>query len=194
MGRRKTISDADLLETARGVFIERGFGASTKEIAQRAGVSEGVLFQRFTTKEDLFFASMIPPAADIDQLLHDSRLEGRELLEKITFAMIDYFRATLPILLPLMAHPKFRFEEFASRHPDSPMLVLRRELVEFFVREQRAGRMGLVDPGGAALVLWSTAHAIPFFERLGAHEGRFPDWIVRATVGSIWTGLAPGKP
>ena len=76
MGRRKTISDADLLETARGVFIERGFGASTKEIAQRAGVSEGVLFQRFTTKEDLFFASMIPPAADIDQLLHDSRLKA----------------------------------------------------------------------------------------------------------------------
>jgi AcrR family transcriptional regulator len=189
MGRKKTISDTDLLDSARRVFVERGFGASTKEIARRAGVSEGVIFQRFATKADLFFAAMIPPAADLDQLLQHSRLQGRARLEKITFAMIDYFRETLPILMPLMSHPAFRFEEFAKRHPDSPMLLLRRQLVEFFVREQRAGRIGAVDPGAAALLVWSTAHAIPFFERLGAHGGQFGAEIVRATVRCLWDGL-----
>jgi len=190
MGRKKTVSDEDLLDAARQAFVERGFAASTKEIARRAGVSEGVIFQRFATKEDLFFAAMIPPTADLDQLLR-SRSHGRALLEKIAFAMIDYFRETLPVMLPLMSHPSFSFEEFARRHPGSPMLLLRRQLMEFFVREQQAGRIGPGDPGAAALVLWSITHAIPFFERLGAHDGKFEDEIVRATIRCFWDGLAP---
>ena len=105
--------------------------------------------------------------------------------------MIDYFRDTLPVLLPLMSHPAFRFEEFARRHPDSPMLLLRRQLVEFLVQEQRAGRLGAVDPGAAALLIWSTAHSIPFFERLGAHDGQFDPKLVRAMVRALWDGLDP---
>jgi hypothetical protein len=92
-----------------------------------------------------------------------------------------------------MSHPAFRFEEFAKRHPDSPMLLLRRQLVEFFVRERQAGRIGPVDPGAAALLVWSTAHAIPFFERLGAHGGQFEAGIVRSMVRCLWDGLAPPK-
>jgi AcrR family transcriptional regulator len=193
MGRNKTISDDDLLEVARQAFVEEGFAASTREIARRAGVSEGVIFQRFRTKEELFFAAMIPPPGDLNRLLQRSRSKGRALLEKITFAMIDYFRETLPVLLPLMAHPSFRFEEFAKRHPGSPMLLLRRQLVEFLMREQRAGRLGAVDPGAAALLIWSTAHSIPFFERLGAHGGRFEPKLVRGMVRALWDGLDPAN-
>ncbi|HTT64996.1 MAG TPA: helix-turn-helix domain-containing protein [Bryobacteraceae bacterium] len=191
MGRNKTISDDELLDAARRVFVEQGFTASTKEIARRAGVSEGVLFQRFQTKEDLFFAAMIPPPADVHRLLHYPRFTGRALLEKITCAMIEYSRDTLPVLLPLMSHPAFRFEEFAKRHPDSPMFLLRRQLVEFLARERQAGRLGAVDPGAAALLIWSAAHAIPFFERLGAHGGHFDPKIVRRMVRALWDGFDP---
>jgi AcrR family transcriptional regulator len=62
MGRTKTISDEEVLERAREVFVEQGFRASTKAIAKHVGVSEGVLFQRFSTKEELFFAAMILPS------------------------------------------------------------------------------------------------------------------------------------
>jgi AcrR family transcriptional regulator len=191
MGRKKTISDDDLLAAARGIFVAEGFAASTREIARRAGVSEGLIFQRFQTKEDLFFAAMIPPPADLNRLLHHPRAKGCALLEKITFAMIDYFRETLPVLLPLMSHPNFRFEEFAKRHPGSPMLLLRRQLVEFLVCEQRAGRLGSVNPGAAALLIWSMAHSIPFFERLGAHGGQFEPKLVRAMVRALWDGFDP---
>jgi hypothetical protein len=134
---------------------------------------------------------MIPPPADLNRLLHHPRSEGRALLEKITFSMIDYFRDTLPVLLPLMSYPAFRFEEFAKRHPDSPMLLLRRQLVEFLAGEQRAGRLGAVDPGASALLIWSMAHSIPFFERLGAHGGQFDPKLVRAMVRALWDGLDP---
>jgi AcrR family transcriptional regulator len=191
VGRNKTVSDEDLLGVARETFVEKGFAASTREIARRAGVSEGVLFQRFATKEDLFFAAMIPPAADVHQLFNHPRAQGCELLEKITFAMIDYFRATLPVLIPLMSHPAFSFEVFSERHPDSPMFELRREITQFMMRQKAAGSIGDVDPGAAALVVWSTAHTVVFFERLGAHYGRFGDEIVRKTVRCFWDGLAP---
>src|SRR5258708_23861221 len=112
MGRKKTISDSALLEVARDVFIAKGFSASPKEIARQAGISEGVLFQRFTTKDELFFAAIIPPSASLNQLFRDSRARGRALIEKVTLASLEYCRATLPLLLPLIAHPAFRFEEF----------------------------------------------------------------------------------
>src|SRR5271157_6000965 len=178
MARKKTISDAELLEIARSVFVEAGFGASSKEIARRAGVSEGVLFQRFSTKEELFFAAMTPPVADVSRMLNHPGATGQRLLEKITFAMLEYFR----LLMPVLIHPSFVFEEFARRQPDSALVVLRRQLMEFMIREQRAARIGPVDPGAAALVVWSTAQTIAFFEALGAHDGAMGDAIVRAAV------------
>src|SRR5208283_4010117 len=64
MGRRKTISDAALLEIARAVFVRDGASGSTAEIARRAGVAEATLFKRFSTKAALFVAAMAPPAVD----------------------------------------------------------------------------------------------------------------------------------
>ena len=54
MARPRTISDQQIVDAAREVFLEQGFSATTAEIARRAGVSEGTLFKRFSTKEDLF--------------------------------------------------------------------------------------------------------------------------------------------
>ena len=191
MARTKTISDSDLLEVARRTFVEVGFGASTKEIARRAGVSEGVIFQRFSTKEELFFAAMTPPPLDLSELFEHPTVQGIALIEKITFAMVDYFRTLMPVLIPLMSHPSFRFEDFARRQPNSPLVTLRRQLMEFMLREKGSGRIGAVNPGAAALVIWSTAHTVAFFERLGAHDGQMPVSIIRASVECLWTGIKP---
>src|ERR1017187_8018515 len=108
MGRKKTISDADLLAVARTVFVSEGFGASTKKIARRANVSEGVIYQRFANKDELFFAAMIPPPADLTRMFRHSRLKGRKLIEKLTLSMLEFSRQALPVMLPLMMHPGFR--------------------------------------------------------------------------------------
>ena len=194
MGRRKTTSDADLLAVARDVFVEKGFAAPTKEIARRAGVSEGVLFQRYATKRELFFAAMVLPAADLDTLFRVRGRGGLRRLEQVALAMVDYFRATVPVLIPLMSDAGFRFEEFARRHPHSPLGVLRRDLVAFFAQERKAGRMGPVDPGAAALMLLGMAQSVAFFEHMGAHGGRFPPDLIRHAVRSLWNGLAPTSP
>src|SRR2546430_14366674 len=54
------------MEAAAEVFAERGFeGATTAEIAQRAGVAEGTIFKRFRTKRDLLLAVVGPHLMEI---------------------------------------------------------------------------------------------------------------------------------
>jgi AcrR family transcriptional regulator len=193
MGRRKTISDEDLLARAREVFVERGFGGSTKEIARRAGVSEAVIFQRHPTKADLFFAAMELPAVDLQALFDAPARNPRDQLAAITAAMVDYFRDSMPVLLSLLSHPGFEFEAFARRHPDSPLSALRRGLVAYFSRERAAGRIGPVDPGAAALLVFALAESVAFFERLGAHGGRMPDVVLERAIEALWRGIAAAR-
>jgi AcrR family transcriptional regulator len=194
MARHRTIPDADLLDAARGVFVAKGPGASTREVARRAGVSEGVLFQRYGTKRDLFFAAMMIPAADLTARLRARRADRLTHLEDVCHAMVEYFREIMPVLLPLVSHPGFRFEEFVARHPGSPLDGLRRSLVDLFRTERAAGRIGPVDPGAAALTIFALAGCVAFFERMGAHGGRFPPELVDRAIRCVWDGLAPRTP
>ncbi|MCW0217197.1 MAG: TetR/AcrR family transcriptional regulator [Prosthecobacter sp.] len=46
-----------ILDSALRVFADRGFhGATTRELAKAAGVSEALMFRHFPTKEDLYLA------------------------------------------------------------------------------------------------------------------------------------------
>jgi AcrR family transcriptional regulator len=57
---RKTAEERreEVLEAALGVFADHGLaGASTDEIARKAGISQPYLFRLFHTKKDLFIAS-----------------------------------------------------------------------------------------------------------------------------------------
>ncbi len=89
-----------------------------------------------------------------------------------------------------MSHPSFEFEDFATKHPDSPMVTLRRDIGHFMVQQIQSGRMGPVHPGAASLIAWSTAHTIAFFEHLGAHGGKFDDSMIQATLQCAWKCLA----
>jgi AcrR family transcriptional regulator len=48
-----------LLDSALGVFAERGFaGASLDEVAAAAGLTKGAIYSNFASKDELFFAMM----------------------------------------------------------------------------------------------------------------------------------------
>lgn len=102
MGRARTISNEQILEAAREVFLAEGFGASTVEIARRAGVSEGSIFKRFSTKENLFFASMGILATPewiktLDGLVGQGDL--KENLTMLSLKIIDFFRDLVPRMM-----------------------------------------------------------------------------------------------
>jgi AcrR family transcriptional regulator len=66
--RRKEDRPAEITEAAMHAFAEKGYAATrVDEVAQRAGVSKGLLYLYFKTKEDLFKAvirSFVTPRVD----------------------------------------------------------------------------------------------------------------------------------
>jgi AcrR family transcriptional regulator len=107
MTRPKTISDQELLAVARKVFRAEGRTASTRAIARQAGISEGVLYQRFGSKEELFFASMAPGEPDIDALLgpEPPNEEASAFLRNVTVRMATYFSEVIPLAIQIITHP-----------------------------------------------------------------------------------------
>jgi AcrR family transcriptional regulator len=53
-----------LVESATYLFNERGYGASTRDIADHAGVSETLMFRYFGSKAGLFREAMVVPFVD----------------------------------------------------------------------------------------------------------------------------------
>lgn len=193
MGRHKLVEDAELLAIAREVFVEKGIGASTREIARRAGVSEAVIYQRHPTKAHLFFAAMVPPALNVEDLLAAPAdgLNVLEQLERIALGMMEYFREVVPILILLMTHPGFDWRKLPHGHDDSPFGRIHLGLIQYLESERKRGRIVAENVETAALTLMAALHTLAFHERLGVHGGKFGEAMVRAMVRSLWTGLAP---
>jgi AcrR family transcriptional regulator len=69
---------AAIIQAVRRVFAEKGFvGATTRELADAAGVSEALLFKHFPTKEALFTAMQLSCCArpDLDRFERIAALE-----------------------------------------------------------------------------------------------------------------------
>ncbi len=191
MGRKKLISNDDLLNAARHVFTTQGLTASTRAVARQAGTSEAVLFQRYPTKADLFFAAMSPPAFDLDQAAPLTSSEPPEqTVRNLFLALLEYFRAASPVFIQLLATRNFEFEDFARNHPNNSLATLRWAVTERLGALKSIGGMS-ADPRWAALLLFSTAQGLAIFERLGAHGGRFQEVMVNGTAAAIWSGLKP---
>jgi AcrR family transcriptional regulator len=183
--RKKKISEEALLAVARAVFVEQGFAASTKEIARRAGISESLIFQRYLTKPEFFFAAMAPPVVELEQDLRRvyAPAEFYPAFARLGMAILGYFRVALPVMEPLTSHPEFRFEDFARRHPHSSLAAMRSQVVEFFAANRCA------DPSAAALLLIGTMRSVAAFEREGAHGGAFPPQIIQRALRCLWQGV-----
>ncbi|WP_155927678.1 TetR/AcrR family transcriptional regulator [Mycolicibacterium sp. CBMA 234] len=61
--RRRTATEVQvlMLDAARELFAVKGFHATTREIAERATVTEQLLFNHFTSKQQLFAAAVLQP-------------------------------------------------------------------------------------------------------------------------------------
>ena len=193
MGRRRTISDKQLLAISRTAFIEHGPAASTREIARRANISEGVIFQRFGTKAELYFAAMAPPVLDLKNRPKEkaSPTDAFLRLESLVRRLVEYFRETVPVMGPLMTQSEFRFEEFAQRHPESSLVMLRHDLMMLLTEEQQCGNLTPGPAGPMALLLISIGQTIAVFEHLGTHDAKFSDEFIKAASECLWRGLAP---
>ena len=83
--RRKEDRPAEITDAAMNAFAEKGFAATkVEDVAKRAGVSKGLLYLYFKTKEDLFKAvirSFVSPKIDaLTQTVEESELSAEAFL------------------------------------------------------------------------------------------------------------------
>src|SRR6187200_500594 len=119
MARPKTISDEEVLRVARDLFRGRGHTATTREIAQAAGISEAILYQRFGSKDELFFAAMHPTGPDLERLLGpaDPPGDAHAYVRAVTLRIGEYFADVIPLALRVMTHPSFDHASFGRALP-----------------------------------------------------------------------------
>jgi AcrR family transcriptional regulator len=195
MGRTKQVSDEAVLEAAKAVFVEQGFGASTREVARRAGISEAVLYQRYKTKVGLFFAAMVPPPIELAAATRAGRPSVTDDLHDLAASIMGYFRDAMPVLLQVMTHPSFNLADLADRKSRLPLQSLGEAIAACLERHRNRGAItsNAARVQAATLTLLSTLHSLALFERMGAHGGLFPEAVVQDIVGLVVDGLAPER-
>jgi AcrR family transcriptional regulator len=174
--RKKRRTRRLIAETARRLFFERGFEATTvSEVAREADVAEPTVFNYFPRKEDLFYSGLDEFEAELlaavaDRDLGESALTAvaRFLLRpRGVFAMED----TDP------AEATRQLQKITRVVTDSPALLARER--EIFARYAASLAQLLADETGAdsdSLEPWVAAHAL-----MGVHRASI-DYVRRRTL------------
>ena len=195
---RSARTRAELMASARQLFLRRGFHASSLElVAEEAGFTIGAVYSRFGSKADLFLAILdehidqivagVAQVAGLDQPLtaHAELLAGRRM------ALLERERDWFPLVLEFWSHAardeRLR-REFAARHE---------RLVGTYAGliEADYARLGLALPLAPevlarAVVAMGNGVAL---ERL-ADPGRVPEGLLSTMAVAFLRGLATDDP
>jgi AcrR family transcriptional regulator len=109
-----------LLNAARELFAERGFAnTSTREVADRAGVAEGLLFRHFGSKAKLFVESVLEPFNGfVDEFVETYRAQRdaprpvAELHHEYVEHLYDVVRQNRRLFLSVIAAATFEPDAF----------------------------------------------------------------------------------
>jgi AcrR family transcriptional regulator len=155
LGRKAERTRSALLDAARLLFMEKGYGAtSVADIAGAAGVSLGSFYQYFRDRSEIM-AALVGEGAR--RMLEDAQhvwrpAEGRVGVHRMIDAFVRHYRATA----------KFQRVWEEVTHAEESLAALRREMQRMFVggteaairSGQRDGTIGSsIDAAGAAIVL-----------------------------------------
>ena len=201
MSRPVSIKDQTIIDAARAVFLEKGIGATTAAVAERAGVSEGTLFKRFRSKAELFQAAMHPQFAELGWLADlESRIGQGDLQAQLTelgAAGVAFFRQLMPLIMMSYANPSPNGLPEVLNRPDPPPLRALSRLSRYFEAEIRLGRLRPVDPEILARMFLGSLQQYVFFDLLFQAQQTLPlplPTFLRGMVAMLWSGAGPSVP
>ena len=192
MSRPSVITESQILDAARSVFLERGITATTAEVARRAGIAEGSIFKRYRTKVDLFRAAMQPDMDDPEWLKLLTKAAGSELRESLVtvgLEAIAFYRQVIPLHM-------MNWSNAACLEGDapvnSPALRVLKRVTAFFEAEMRAGRLRRHDPEILARVYIGSLSNYVFYETVFKANDELPlapESFLRGLVNILFTGV-----
>jgi AcrR family transcriptional regulator len=189
---------ARLIEATVSVVREVGYAhASTRAIAEAAGVAEGTIYRHFPDKASLFFAALLESNAPVVAWVTTlpARAGERTVEQNLTDAAVQLVSLRdqiLPLELAMAADPELaaqRRQAMAaagtSLPPGPPAAV-----AAYLAAEQRLGRIRAdVDPMEAASVLLGMLFALGTMPAIGV-ESPTPVRVASA-VRMLIRGIEP---
>ncbi len=203
MARPRQVSDEQVIEAARAVFMEHGPKAPVSMIAGRVGLSDAALFKRFGTKQDLLLAALLPPEVPVFMSLLDAGPvpgDVREQLIEIGTTIAEALGRMIPCLSILHAAGLDHRQAF-ERYDVPPPIRAQRSFAAWIRAAQEQGAIGdHVDPDTVAMTVMGAMHFRTFLCGVvgAAHRGKgcvehLPDarQYGRNVIESLWAGIAP---
>jgi AcrR family transcriptional regulator len=192
MGRHKTITDEAILAASREVFLTHGHTATTRQIAEAVGISEAVLYQRFGSKEELFFASLHTTAPDVEALLGPPEPTGdaRDYLRAVVVRLGRHFAEVIPLALRMMTHPAFDPTRPGRTQPGGSPALKDGLAARLKVLAHR-GQIAPAPPAVVAGLLVSLAHDWALGVAMSGDTSASRERVLRAMTDVLWAGVRP---
>lgn len=180
LSRPTTIRDDTILEAACRVFLTRGVGARTAEVAAAAKVSEGSVFKRFPTKAILFREAV---RAGIGGPVWPDGLVDRSGQGDIKETLVEICREALA--WHRRARPLIALATAQGEKVEVPAIAESVQLLAGYLEtEMRLGRLASHDPMLTARVILGS------IERFAVNTDMGDDEFLYGTVGLLMDGLA----
>ncbi len=167
------VTDATMFDAALAVLAERGYaGATTRRIAEAAGINEVTLFRRFGDKRQLILAAI---HADIARLA-DNGLTTTGDIEADLVRVVEYYSDLYEHRNGLVGTLLLE----GARNPDVAALIKEplgamSRLAEIFAGYQRVGQMVEEPTDFAVQALLAPLLVITLLRRVTSSEIEFPD-------------------
>jgi AcrR family transcriptional regulator len=167
------VTDATMFDAALAVLAERGYaGATTRRIAETAGINEVTLFRRFGDKRQLILAAI---HADISRLA-DNGLTATGDIEADLIRVVEYYSDIYQHRNGLVGTLLLE----GARNPDVAALIKEplgamSRLAEIFAGYQRAGQMVEESTELAVQALLAPLLVITLLQRVTSSEIAVPD-------------------
>lgn len=198
-GRPIEITEDELLDAARELLLAKGLRATTAEIAAKAGVSEGLVFYRYRSKEALLVAvvrrEQALPARLGELMARAGTGDLSEFLEELGGAVLAGVRATIPFVDLARSSPNYpRLHKLlmaAGATPDR----LQATIARYLDAEMTAGRLRRVDPALLSRTLFGAVLDRELGRRIRALPPDPPEdtAFLRALVELLLHGALPER-
>ena len=204
MPRPVSIQDEVILRAAREIFLVKGWDATTSEIAAKAGVSHGIIFKRFKTKQALFQSAMQDQSdwgQAVPALLKSSlgRKDVETTLVELGTLFVEKFLLMIPRLMMAWSNKQETenpAESAAAANNERATQALKgvKAIAAYFEAEYKLGRIRDADFEVVAQAfvgaLWH--HSFLQVMLTGGKSGPAKERrYVRRLVKAIWSGIAP---
>jgi len=183
---------AALVDAAAQVFAEEGYsGARVQSIAERAGLTTGAMYNRFTGKSELLLEALDLHTSTLVHELASAELSATDLLETVGVALLDDQSPASALLLEAFMAAR-REEDIADRL--RPRLADERARLAKLVDADKDGGVIHQDLDTNAVVTFCQSVALGM-RMLSVIDVEMPDpkaW--QEVISVLLTSIAPDGP